>query len=490
MREVALSELRKDSRIQPFRRIPEVFKAIRESMAEDGWDQAEPLVAWNGLIVDGNTRFDAAVSAGLTKAWVVDREFPDVLSAFDYAVKRQRERRNLTSAEILNAVKVRDKLKPAGRKPESASEDANSNGKSAAETAAVLGVSQATVERARTVLADPDAAAAVEAGEKTITGAATEIRERKKVEAAAATGAEPKPSAPALIPADEWPESSQPGMYTVSEWNALGARDRDWLLQEAPLRGDKAFNRQDKDNDGIDWAWWSWNPVTGCKHNCPYCYARDITTRFTPVYKHGFEPVFLPGRLHDPRRTKVRAKDAEKDPRERNVFTCSMADLFGNWVPQEWIDAVFAEIVENPQWNFLCLTKFPQRLAELEWPENAWCGTTVDRQFRVAIAERAFKNVQAGVKWLSCEPLLERLTFESLDMFDLVAVGGASPSNETPAFQPPNEWIDHLFMQARQSGTRFYIKSNAKYWCKELPGFRLPDQPAPTAFDLRREPAG
>jgi pyruvate-formate lyase-activating enzyme len=25
---------------------------------------------------------------------------------------------------------------------------------------------------------------------------------------------------------------------------------------------------------------WSWNPVTGCLHDCPYCYARDIANRF------------------------------------------------------------------------------------------------------------------------------------------------------------------------------------------------------------------
>lgn len=29
-------------------------------------------------------------------------------------------------------------------------------------------------------------------------------------------------------------------------------------------------------NDNIGWAKWSWNPVTGCLHNCDYCYARDI----------------------------------------------------------------------------------------------------------------------------------------------------------------------------------------------------------------------
>lgn len=30
----------------------------------------------------------------------------------------------------------------------------------------------------------------------------------------------------------------------------------------------------------IDWATMSWNPVTGCRHGCPYCYARRTATRF------------------------------------------------------------------------------------------------------------------------------------------------------------------------------------------------------------------
>ena len=33
-------------------------------------------------------------------------------------------------------------------------------------------------------------------------------------------------------------------------------------------------------NTRIDWADASWNPVTGCLHGCPYCYAKGITKRF------------------------------------------------------------------------------------------------------------------------------------------------------------------------------------------------------------------
>jgi protein gp37 len=201
-------------------------------------------------------------------------------------------------------------------------------------------------------------------------------------------------------------------------------------------------------NENIGWARWSWNPVTGCLHNCDYCYARDIAERF---YPQKFEPTFFPERLDAPANTRL-PTHADDDPAWRRVFTCSMADLFGKWVPQEWIKAVFERIDRHQEWEFLCLTKFPQRLAELEWPPNVWAGTTVDRQHRVAAAERAFTNVKAGVKWLSCEPLLEPLKFTSLAMFDWIVIGASTGSTLVPPFAPRFEWVVDLYEQARAAG--------------------------------------
>jgi protein gp37 len=67
---------------------------------------------------------------------------------------------------------------------------------------------------------------------------------------------------------------------------------------------------------------------------------------------------------------------------ERNVFTVSMGDLFGEWVPQEWIDAVFKAIREAPEWNFLVLTKNPKRYLTIDFPRNVWVGATADTQAR------------------------------------------------------------------------------------------------------------
>lgn len=247
---------------------------------------------------------------------------------------------------------------------------------------------------------------------------------------------------------------------SLTEYKTLESDERAHLISLTGDDGDAGkFNKQE--NDAIEWAQWSWNPVTGCEHNCPYCYARDIANdpKMAKVYPHRFEPAFRPLTVLAPRSMKV-PKEAETDTRFRNVFTCSMADLFGRWVPKEWIETVLREIRAAPQWNFLCLTKFPKRMAEFDIPANAWMGTTVDLQARVPNAEAAFEKIKAGVRWLSVEPMLEPLKFKHLERFNWMVIGGASRSSETPEWKPPMDWVIDLVGQAREAGVKVYFKTN------------------------------
>ena len=182
----------------------DVLRALVENMKTKGYDMAQPVVIWakpgsKPRVVDGRTRVLAATEAGIEVAVYV-AEFGDpgdeeaVDRALEYAISRQRDRRNLTDAEVIQCLSVLDERKKAGRQPvigpnqKLASIDANlpadkpAAGKSAARMAETLGVDTSKVERARKILKDaPDEIKAkVVAGEATIHSAWKETRNRSK----------------------------------------------------------------------------------------------------------------------------------------------------------------------------------------------------------------------------------------------------------------------------------------------------------------------
>ena len=171
----------------------------------------------------------------------------------------------------------------------------------------------------------------------------------------------------------------------VETWDKLTEEQQNNHCANYPSSG-RPFNTQN--NDSIEWAKWSWNPVTGCLHGCEYCYARDSANLHYHQIEKGkrFDPHFWPERLSRPANTKPKDLSKFEDPADRlgwkNVFTGSMTDLFGKWVPEKWIQAVLQVMEDNPQWNFLLLTKFPIRMSEFEYPDNVWLGTSVDGQRR------------------------------------------------------------------------------------------------------------
>jgi protein gp37 len=121
-------------------------------------------------------------------------------------------------------------------------------------------------------------------------------------------------------------------------------------------------------------------------------------------------------------------------------------------------------MADNPQWNYLMLTKFPIRMSQFEYPDNVWLGTSADQQGMVARAEKAFQRLRdsgfGGVTWLSCEPMMERLTFERLGLFDWVVMGGSSRSTQTPEYVPPFDDTVHLYVQAKDLDLPVYFKTN------------------------------
>jgi len=109
------------------------------------------------------------------------------------------------------------------------------------------------------------------------------------------------------------------------------------------------------------------------------------------------------------------------------------------------------------------------RLIGIDFPDNAWVGTTVDVQKRVEPAKQAFKQINAKVKFLSCEPFQEHLVFDDMSMFDWLIIGGRSRSSGMPAGQPEWKWVEDLLIQARMDNLSVYFKPNLKVRPNEYP---------------------
>lgn len=216
--------------------------------------------------------------------------------------------------------------------------------------------------------------------------------------------------------------------------------------------------------DAVSWARWTWNPVTGCRHGCTFCYARAIAgqTKMQPYYPLAFEPAFHADRLAAPLNT---PRPRSTDPRAGRVFVCSMADLFGKWVPDAWIEQVFTAAMAAPDWEYLFLTKWPARYSMLASLPKAWFGASVIKQADVRRVESNMAGFQTtGIKWLSLEPMLEPIRFSDLSWCDLMVIGAQSatkqPDADVPAFTPPWEWVADVIRQCEQAGVPVYLKEN------------------------------
>jgi protein gp37 len=209
----------------------------------------------------------------------------------------------------------------------------------------------------------------------------------------------------------------------------------------------------------INWTDYTWNPITGCKHECPYCYAARLSHRLG----RSFSPEFHPERLAEPSRVNQPSR----------VFVGSMADVFGDWVPQEWIDSVMAITQRFPQHTYQFLTKNPNRLAALNhWPSNCWAGTTVDTPSRLIPAINALRTVDAPVRFISFEPLNGDMGVPDFSgAVDWIIIGAQTGSG---AHQPDEWWVEQLLAAAAFAHIPVLFKDNLEwpYRREEFPNHR------------------
>ena len=260
---------------------------------------------------------------------------------------------------------------------------------------------------------------------------------------------------------------------------------------------------------------YTWNPITGCLNHenglCKGggfpCYAYKLANtrlkqgylanmncptsvdfrngQYKPdadAYLNPFYPRFWEERLYHP-----------WDGRPKGTFVCDMGDLFGIGIPQEWTRKVLNLCRRHEQNRYYLLTKQPQRLPEFSpFPDNCWVGVTATNQESYYDAVSNIAKVEAKVKFVSFEPLLEQINggecteecrLDSIDEFDWAIIGACTGSyDDMKALcerYPDLDWRDNanftkfvalpkiedlkeIVEAADKAGIKVFLKDNLK----------------------------
>ena len=210
----------------------------------------------------------------------------------------------------------------------------------------------------------------------------------------------------------------------------------------------------------IEWTQASWNPTIGCNKvssGCKNCYAETMAKRLQAMgnkdYKNGFQFTMLPHRLNEPLKNK----------KPTLYFVNSMSDVFHEKMQLSFLDSIMEIITKTPHHQYQILTKRPQRMREYflqnPIPQNVWLGTTVESQ-RVKHRIDLVRDLEAKVKWLSCEPLISDLGELDLSGIDWVIVGGESGSS---ARAMQESWVLHIKKQCEEQKVAFFFKQWGTY---------------------------
>jgi len=213
----------------------------------------------------------------------------------------------------------------------------------------------------------------------------------------------------------------------------------------------------------------TWNPVVGCKHGCygNGCWASLLARRMSHLerYREGFQSPKL-----------VREELTRRFPRNSIVFVTSMGDLWGVWVPDEWIEKVLLATRNSPDTTFFFETKNPARYRDFLdlLPETAILSSTIEtnRGYMLSAAPsveeraRAMESLPWPRKHISLEPIVdfdEDILLSWLERIRpiIVSVGYDNYGNGLP--EPPLEKTLRLIQDLR-SFTRVELKTMREAW--------------------------
>jgi protein gp37 len=271
-------------------------------------------------------------------------------------------------------------------------------------------------------------------------------------------------------------------------------------------------------NSKIEWTEKSWNPIVGCtkvSKGCDNCYAMRMAWRHQhnpklqekysgTVKKMANGEVNWTGKINLLESELIRPLQWKKPSM---VFVNSMSDLFHESVPFEFIALVYDTMLVADEHTYQVLTKRPDRMLKfIEWYgynssleglnveeyhinfssafSHVWHGVSVENQETANNRIPLLLKVPAKIRFLSCEPLISRVSFrwkyvpknwreekgsltqyEILDGIHWVIAGGESGTNARPVHP---DWIRTIRDQCAETDIPFFFKQWGEYASEEF----------------------
>ncbi len=210
----------------------------------------------------------------------------------------------------------------------------------------------------------------------------------------------------------------------------------------------------------IEFADFSWNPITGCKNGCVYCWAEKFNNRY---FKTDFRvPQFHPERLDEkiPKMPIDRNYIAEAiSPDKPVIFTVDMGDIFSDGVDKKWDLEVFIYGNYHKSANFLYLSKRPERFLtffDVIDADNSFIGTSLDFAHNHKRIEPIKAMGKLGFKtFVNIEPIMSRMDMVDFSGIDFVIVGALTGRR----YVPDSAWhksINHPMIYYKRNYTSYF----------------------------------
>ncbi|MBA7637626.1 hypothetical protein ES703_45272 [subsurface metagenome] len=204
---------------------------------------------------------------------------------------------------------------------------------------------------------------------------------------------------------------------------------------------------------------YSLNPVKGkCPMACPYCYARAMYDRF----RWNPEPCLEEDVLNN----ELRVLYGAKEP--LGIFMCSTFEWLWN---ERWAWRILQFCAKHHRHRFYLLTKQPQKLPQFSpFPDNCWVGVTAVNPSMLRNAIFHLSKIEASVKYVSMEPLLEdmrgydknepevsEVAYDlSLNIINWLIIGAQT----RPTVYPRIEWVEEIVRAADKANIPVFLKNN------------------------------